>query len=379
MIKHKFKLSLAIVFSLCFFNAKSIDFSKVKFWIGEGADSAMLVVSLNQSGIDSAYCWGIRFNGTLTGSELLDKVAQADRNFAWKSDGGFLDSISYNSVNGKNGDNGNYWGIYSYDSTWKYNAGLSEVLNNGSIYGVSYTNFNPEVLPAKASAALDPNIVKYDMTWLPNEWFGEGEDSAFVVIDFNSLDKKSSFVFGIRFKDSISGINALKLVEEFDTSFQIQVDAFLNDIVYGEFEGIGGSPNYWATWSASNFGNWKMNIGLQQIIQNGDLFGCAYTDFNPALRPNYPIKVVNSNIGTTSVEAINNLLTMTFFPNPFTDKIQINSKKEIQKISIFNSVGVLVYESSNSTYIDTRLWEPGLYYVKVSSNETIQNLKLLKK
>jgi hypothetical protein len=379
MIKNKFKLGLAIILSLCFFNARSIDFSKVKFWIGEGSDSAMLVVSLNQSGIDSAYCWGVRFNGTLTGFELLDKVEQADRNFAWKSDGGFLDSIAYNSVVGKNATNGYYWGIYSYDSTWNYNSGLPEVLGNGSIYGVSFTNFNPEVLPAKPSPALNPEAVKFDMAWIANEWFGVGEDSAFLVIDFNPIDKISSFVFGIRFQDSISGFEALKLIENMDTTFQIKVDAFLNDISYGEYEGIGGAPNYWATWSATNFGNWVMNVGLQQKIGSGDFFGCTYTDFNPALRPNYPLKAINPNKETTSVGRRESSISSIFFPNPFTDKIEIKNSDNIQGISICNTLGVIVYESQSTSIIDTEFWEPGVYFVKVFQQGNIQNFKILKK
>lgn len=379
MIKNTFKLGLAIVFSLCFFTAKSYDFSRVKFWIGEGSDSAMLVVSFNQSGKDSAYCWGVRFNGTLTGIELLDKVDQADRNFAWKSDGGFLDSISYNAIVGKNATNGFYWGIYSFDSSWNYNSGLSEVLANGSIYGVSFTNFNPEVLPANPIAALNPDAVKYDMVWKANEWFGEGEDSAFLVVDFNSVDNISSFVFGIRFKDSISGLEALNLVENMDTTFHIQVDAFLNDISYRQYEGNGGAPNYWATWSATNFGNWEMNVGLQQKIRSGDFFGCTYTDFNPALRPNYPLKAVNPGKETTSVGEINKSISAIFFPNPFTERIEIKNSEKIQGVLIYNILGELVYEASNATNIETNLWESGVYFVKVFQQGSVHTLKLIKK
>lgn len=74
---------------------------------------------------------------------------------------------------------------------------------------------------------------------------------------------------------------------------------------------------------------------------------------------------------------------LSFFPNPFSDKLTIKKKESAKSIDIFiyNIAGELVYEEKNirySTTIDTAKFDSGLFLVQVKTVDSITKYKLLK-
>lgn len=278
--------SLLLLWSTSTLHAQ-FQFSDVAFWTGSGPDSTVLIVDFKDGTDDSSYAWGYRYSGTATGSDLLQAVATADVNFSINVGGGFLNDISYHRHQGLGGQP-DFWGTWDgmNPDSLSSNAGLVDTLIPGGFYGCSYTDFNPAVAPGTPWPAYKPDSLQIrDLQF----FIGSGPDTAMLVIDFQDTSQSSSLAWGYLFQDSVDGESILQDIAAVDPQLSVAMGGgFLNDITYNNLSGIGGSPDFWGTWSATNLGDWAMNAGLGTTVLPGEFFGCSYTDFAPALRPGYP-------------------------------------------------------------------------------------------
>ena len=64
------------------YESAKYDASMIQYWVGTGADSAVLVVDfvVGPSGEAMSYAWGYRFDGTTDGETMLNAIAAADVN-----------------------------------------------------------------------------------------------------------------------------------------------------------------------------------------------------------------------------------------------------------------------------------------------------------
>ncbi|MCO6494964.1 MAG: T9SS type A sorting domain-containing protein [Bacteroidetes bacterium] len=392
----KVNLKSIILMSLLgiFGQLKAQDFSalqqSIKFWTGTGSDSGAVIVTFPGNGLsDSSFVWGILFDDSISGGDALQKMAQADMNFSFLNQGGFLDSVSYNQYEGVNGVNNFWWNTFSFENgNWEYNSGLSAFIKKNNVYGISYTDSDPNTWEpmryptANPAPALNPEAVSIadfdNNNW---RWFGEGNSKALLVVDFNPVNGGKSFVFGVRFDDSTTGLGLLEAISAEDSFFKINAGSFLNDIIYHSDSGIGGSPNYWGTWSATNFGNWSMNAGISEKIVDGAFFGCSYTDFSPALRPNYP-QVVEAPLVDDDNNAVvytNAESSVLVYPNPFAEKITFETE-EVLSINIFSIEGKTIASEniSGTKEILTKDWKSGVYFVNINSPQGSSVIRIIK-
>lgn len=132
-------------------------------------------------------------------------------------------------------------------------------------------------------------------------WVGQGQDSAYFIVDFNDSSTTESYAWGILFDGSIDGESMLQAIAAADARFSYAASSgFLNDIQLGSQQGIGGQPDYWSTWDGPDIGNLSTNLGLASAISPGALFACSYTDFNPPTYPDTPSPAVNPTAFTFS-------------------------------------------------------------------------------
>jgi hypothetical protein len=353
--------------------------SIIQYWVGSGTDSSALVVTFNSSRFDSSFVWGVLHNDTISASDMLDSVAKFDNNFAWVADGAFLDSINYAGQFGKNSSNGFFWGLFNYkDTAWASNSGLNEKYGNQGVLGLSYTDFNPTVRPGSPIPALNPHEVSL-ADWPAFHYFGEGNSEAILVVDFAPNAMGKSFAFKVKFNDSTTGLGLLQQIAAEDSNFRFVGDAFLSDVYFETDSGIGGSPNYWGTWSASNFGNWRMNNGLSEKVFNGDLFSCTYTSFAPAERPTKPAIISGPDKNPASIKSLESSIKISAYPNPFSNNISITYDGKA-KIQIMDMKGKKVheFEIQNQTTISTHEWSSGVYMLIVSAGNHRSFIKIIK-
>lgn len=348
-------------------------FDDVQYWVGSGTDSALLVVDFLDNTWDTCYVWGVRFDGTTTGEDMLNLVAGDDVNFSVNIGGGFLNDIYYGSHLGE-GSNPNFWGTWSGTAIANLasNSGIGEVVNNGDIFGCSYTDFSPAIAPGDPIPAFDPSAYTVDD---PVYWVGSGSDTAILVVDFLDGNGSSSFAWGYLFDGVATGEDMLNAVAAADPLFSLDMGSFLNDIDYDNFSGIGGSPNYWGTWTATNLGNWEMNAGISTVLSNGDFFGCSYTDFSPAKRPGAP----QSAADFSSTENWNDDL-ISVYPNPATDQFSVQGIKD-GLIKVWSTEGRLMYEteiSDDAQSINMNNWQSGIYLVEITESSKVTTVKIIK-
>ncbi|WP_417607956.1 T9SS type A sorting domain-containing protein [Owenweeksia hongkongensis] len=340
-------------------------FDDLEYFVGSGSDTAMLIVDFKDGSAyatDSSYAWGYLFNGTTTGEDMLTDIAAADINLTVNASGGFLNDVIYGSHEGLGGQP-DYWSTWSgTDSvSLAMNSGIGTSVAHGDWFAISY-GFTPSaVKPGFPIAAWDPNT--FTATDVKT-WVGTGSDSAILVVDFLSGNTPSSFAWGVLFTDSTTGSDMLNEIANADTNFTVNATSFLNDIIYKTDSGMGGLPNYWGTWSATNYGNWAMNAGIGTKVENGDLFGASYTDFAPALRPGAPFAVDNT-VGL----AERKVLAFSIYPNPASDYIQISadaSKPLAVKVYQGNGNLVISQQAQANERILLAGLPVGIYLVQVN-------------
>jgi hypothetical protein len=148
------------------FRINDFAFEDVEYWIGEGDSEVLFVVDWNDGIEPESTAWGFRFEGEVTGEEMLIAVAEADDRLGINMAGGFLNDIVFTngySHEGIGGTNGFYWGTWSGTNSgdWEMNAGLSTAISDGDWFGCSFTDFNPAVVPGVPVAVSNPVGVQF--------------------------------------------------------------------------------------------------------------------------------------------------------------------------------------------------------------------------
>lgn len=342
------------------------DVTQVQYWVGAGADTSILVVDFQDGSFDGAsFAWGYLHNGS-TGAEMLNAIAAADVNFTVDMSGGFLNDITYGAYAGIGGSPV-YWSTWSGTdiASMTMNGGVSAPLGNGDWFACSYTDFDPALEPAEPFAAFDPfRFTAADVVY----WVGTGQDTALLMIDFHDGSTTSSYAWGYLFDGSATGESMLNAVTASDPALAVAMGGgFLNDITYGGHAGIGGEPNYWGTWSATNLGNWSMNGGVSTVLNNGDLFGCSYTDFAPALRPSYPVAAeVATSVAELGADAL-----IQVYPQPATDVLHVNTLTQgSEAVLVMDLAGRNVFHGTMNNgiaTIDVSAWPAGLYILQTTN------------
>ncbi|MFT5819031.1 MAG: hypothetical protein ACI8ZM_000253 [Crocinitomix sp.] len=269
--------------------------SDLIYYVGDGPDTAVIVIDWLDETPDSSYAWGFLFDATadVTGEDALTAIAADEQKLDFLIESGFLTEIHYNAHTGVSGDPA-FWGIYSKmaDTDWEENDGLAEVLTNGAWWGCSYTDFDPEILPGEPIPAYES--AKYDASMV-QFWVGAGADSAVLVVDFvvGPSGEAMTYAWGYRFDGTVDAETMLNDVASADVNLLVNAGPYLNDIIFNGLEGLAGDPHYWNTYSGTNLTDWTTNFGITTTINSGDWFGCSY-DAWPARRPFNPISALDS-------------------------------------------------------------------------------------
>ncbi|WP_412984033.1 aryl-sulfate sulfotransferase [Pontimicrobium sp. IMCC45349] len=156
-----------------------------------------------------------------------------------------------------------------------------------------------------------------------------------------------------------------------------------------------GSQGYLFEINSENQKVWKYisPVGSDSILSQGDdplgsgntLFRATKYGYNyPAfdgrdLTPELPIEN-NPDLSQCDILNIDDfeLNMASIYPNPVKDKLNVKSNQEVQKLEIYNLLGKLVLENSNSNSLDMGHLTPNLYLLKIHSNNTITTKKIIK-
>lgn len=371
MKKQLIFLALTVLFAPNFLKAQ-FSYDDIRFWVGSGTDTSVLVISFNDGTWDSSYAWGYLHNGA-DGEDMLQAVAQADKNLSAIISGGFLNDMTYHRHEGIGGTNGFYWSTWdgNHPDSMSSNMGLSTPVGNGDWFGCSFTDFNPAVHPGAPIAAFHPGVLTAgDIDF----WAGSGTDTAFLVIDFKDAQDTSAFAWGYLFNDSVAGEKVLQDIAAADTALTVNFSVgAIHKIEYGNFSGTAGSTENWITWSATNYGDWDLSNGPDAMIKDGMIYGISFTAHNNPERPGYP----KGASLPTGMEPMGSPAPLTIFPNPAVNSVSIAADFSGERpIKIYSLSGKLLFvgKGNDKTQVDISSLPPGVYLVEVDG----QRRKLVK-
>lgn len=381
MMKPTLSLWAALIFSGGVSLKAQSAFPEVKFWVGTGSDSSVLVIDFKDGTWDSCYAWGYLHSGPATGEEILNAVAAADINFSVNIAGGFLMDIHYGSHSGVGGTNNFNWSTWSGTGLGNLtmNMGIGTQVAHGEWFACSFTDFNPPLAPGPSIPAFNPSqFTPQDVQF----WVGSGPDSTLLVIDFLDGNTPSSYAWGFLHSGPVTAEQMLQAVDAADPQLSIAMAAgFLNDISYLNHYGIGGTGGlYWGTWSATNLGNWDLNMGLSTMLGNGDFFGCSFMNFNPVIRPGYPVPAAVPSAALSAAEGTQYRL----YPNPAQDGVWIeNPTTHPARLSIVDLSGRTCLErllvNQGPEWISLQNLSTGTYFLSWQEGNHLKTQVLLKR
>ncbi len=272
----------------------TIAFNDILYWVGEGSDSAALIVNFGIP--DTAFAWGYRFNGSATVQQMTDAITAADPRF-WvvglpslypQGDIFFIiDNGDTLKLSGRNEENpGNYWealinGGVSYsgasqtlvnDDVFKYGdqrAASRVCLQSMDYGGVTYCMQSawpkaptpvsvPEVTP---ETPVEATIAASDILY----WVGEGQNQAIMAINWAD----TALAWGYRFDGNKTVANMMSDIAAADPRFSYTTGTYgIDDILFARGEGDTLRKQQYSYWESKN--NSILDIGMSQPLNNGD-------------------------------------------------------------------------------------------------------------
>lgn len=85
---------------------------------------------------------------------------------------------------------------------------------------------------------------------------------------------------------------------------------------------------------------------------------------------------------TLSTDSLENQVALSYFPNPVNDKLTLKAQQNIQSVSVLNMLGQEVLRTKMNVQrgeLDMSSLQSGAYFVKVSINDTVETIKIIKK
>lgn len=245
--------------------------SDIEYWVGNGTNSAIVIVAWDQNATPTALAWGVHWNGSTTATGLLDSIVAHDSRFSYDISGSLMSSMAYNdgvlnlqpnpSYQGywcyyQNGD----WGMYAYPDCPISNNDVIEVSESctfGMTTATAVTNPNGTGTEPDTNTVILAEDIAY--------WVGYGSNE--VVFAVNWAD--TALAWGYRFReDSVMLSTVMNALAEHDPRLTIAIEnGYLQDIRFATDDRfLGVSQNSW--WEHTLNGN--PSAGLYSYIHNGD-------------------------------------------------------------------------------------------------------------
>lgn len=347
----------------------------VKYFVGQGNQTAYLVVDFKDGTDDRSYAWGYRFNSgdVVTMGGILVAIADEEPNFSINpaSGTGFLSDVIFNSHSGLDSEP-DWWSTWSGSSaeTFSMNGGISSTVQNGLWYGLSYGFANPTT-----QAPVTP-IPAYSSQWFQasqiTNWIGTGTNKSLVVVDFGTQtdEIENSYVFGIQYNGTITAEQALQLIQTETSYFNFTTNtnqiATLN---LGSNSGTTTATNPWKIYQGTDLSNWQTKTDLAQVtLSNNDWLGLSFTTRRPFTPQEASATLSNQN---------EQKIEFKVYPNPTSDYLNIYSEEQILDVIIFNVQGKQVLKSSQNR-LDVSSLSPGVYLLKIQTNTGSDLMKFIK-
>ena len=372
----------------------------IKYWVGTGSHE--VVMAVNWANPDTCLAWGYRFStDSITVSDMMTDIANADNRFSYDSASGWLLDIKYiNGTDTMKISSGSYW-MYNVNGVAAQNLFTSQYVKGGdfvkfgdvSVAIVNDTDswgYPSEMAWTKTVNpvyALDAMIDASQITY----WVGTGSNE--VVFAVNWANPDTCLAWGYRFStDSITVSDMMTDIATADNRFSYDsASGWLLDIKY-----INGTDTLKISsgsyWMYNVNGMAAQNLFTSQYVKDGDFvkFGdVSVAIVNDTDSWGYPsemawTKTVTpvTNPSQQGIVAADGSINFSVYPNPASSKINVTVENgEATQIILMDASGrtiktVAAEDAVNHT-IDVSALSAGVYFVNVRNENVSKVSKLI--
>lgn len=110
-------------------------------------------------------------------------------------------------------------------------------------------------------------------------YIGDGDLTAYVVVDFNDESDDQSYVWGIRFSEEnpINGEQMLQMIAHNEPEFQFEVSSgFLDRIAFHRHDSYLQPFDYWSLWYSTDGTNWSLGSWMMDDLRDNYWYGASY-------------------------------------------------------------------------------------------------------
>lgn len=354
------------------------DFDNTKSNFGVVEDNPQLLDINFLNGFDGSNNW-LHIN-SMQYNEARDQILLSSRHLGelWVIDHSTTTSESASSSGGTYGKGGDL--LYRWGNPQAYKQG---VINDRQLFGQHYPHFINSGLPNEGKIIVfnngferTPSFSQVDIISPPETSLGiynYTTNTAYGPSDtdytYTDLTSDPSGFYSAILSSAQQLPNGNILICEGRDGYLFELDENNNKVweYINPISGINGSTT---AQSESPTGN-----GLFRAIKYATNFsgfiGRDLTPGNPLeTNPNLTPCI---NLSLTDIQPF----YVEIYPNPTTDKVQLNSNFTIDKIEIYNALGSKVSETQSSI-VDLSKQASGMYFLKIYSNSNIISKKVIK-
>lgn len=368
----------------------TIDPADIRFWIGEGENEVVFIVNWNEP--DTALAWGYRFNAeSITVKAMMDEIAAEDYRFDFVGESFISDITFEDGYLNLQLSTGGYF-MYNVDGVMAQYGVEQQLVGNGSYVKFGDTNCgtDPEgtwnyvwtkevaaVYPLAEEARIDFSEIVY--------WVGEGQNEVVFAVNWAEPDK--CLAWGYRFSEAEVTVEVvMDAIAAADERFAyVGSDGWLSDFTYND-----GSLNLalagpYFMYNINGIGAW---YGYnEQTVVNGDFIKWGDVSCGIEIAP-------WTYVWTQTVEPVsmptglneNQSGTVSVYPNPAVSETYVTLENDgMNKVSVYDAQGRLVSTTSYTALagekvrISTESLTAGVYFVRVSNDNSVKTAKLIVK
>ncbi len=271
-------------------------FDDIEEWFGEGENQTIITIDFvkDEDEEEVTFAWGLNFDEeTISAKEALEALANLDADLEIiYNEEDEITAVSYLDLE-KEISSSEDWFSFIGNNMSDYQPaedGILEELEDQKMFGISFgeSTVRRPYIPVSVNPETTPEEVEFDEEDVVF-YVGEGEKTAYFVVDFRDGTTDASFTWGVNFEDNdLDLFDALLMIEEEDENFTVsgtyyeaQDSYFLDDIIYNHHEGIAGEPDYWSSWTGNSLNDFSSNMGTGEDLEDGKWYGFSY-GFDPA-------------------------------------------------------------------------------------------------
>ena len=263
--------------------------SAVKYWVGQGSNQAILIVSWDAASPSQSLAWGYRWNGSIIAADMLQDIDDADDRLSVSGiTGGFITDFTYSDTAYNLTTSASYW-MYKVNNVMASGIGNQPIVN-GDVMEWSEGGMFTSTTTVPVEDPNGPGDI--DTTFGANIlfWVGQGNNEAIFVSCWDESTPAQSLAWGYRWNGTKTVAQMLTEIDSIDSRLSVTgvSTGFIDDISYSDTAYNLSTEMYWCYKINDDFagGVSTETLSNRDIVKFSDGCGFSSWEYTPVPDPN---------------------------------------------------------------------------------------------